>query len=110
MRRISPLADIWISIAGINELILKNDILVSVVFEIFHIENLCVRVVVNTDDLRVRGVGDINDVHVVPTCLVGVHVTIGGTSNGNFSISWRCQWVECKLLDVVGARFVLAGV
>ena len=88
MSRIAPLTNVWISVAGIDKLVLKNDVFISVVFQILHIENLCVWIVVNTDDLRVRGVGDIYDVHVVPTCLVGVHISVGGTSNGNFSVSW----------------------
>ena len=61
---ISPFADIGVGCAGVDDLVLDDDVFATVVLEIFDVENLCVRVVIDTGDGCVQGIGDVDDVHL----------------------------------------------
>ena len=64
----APLTDVGVGIARVDELVLLNDVFPAVVFQIFNVQNLGVRVFENANDFCVFRVGNINNVHVVPAC------------------------------------------
>ena len=110
LSRVAPFTDVRIGVARVNELILLNDVLSTVVFEVLHVKHLRVRVVVDPHDRGVVWVGHIDNVHVVPTGKIGVGISVGRGGDLNFSVSGRCQRVEVEQFHVVATKGVLASV
>ena len=107
---IAPFPYIWVCVARVNQLVLLNDVFTSIVLEVLNIQNLGVRVVVDARDACVVWIGDIDDVHVIPTSKIGVGFPIGSRCYLNLGVAWCGQGVEVDKCHVIGARHVLRGV
>ena len=107
---IVPFTYIGVGISRVDKLILLKDVLSPVVLEVLDVEDLGVRIVEHTHDLGVFGVGDIDNVHVVPTCQVRIGPTVWCCSDLDFCIPGCAKWIEIKEFHVVSSCDVLTGV
>ena len=105
---IVPFANVGVGIAGVDKLVLLNDVFSPESFQIFHVQDLGVRVVVDAGYGGVGRVGDVHDVHVVPPGEVSVRFAIWRGCHLNFSVACRGEWVEIQQFHVVRAKHVLA--
>ena len=91
-------------------MVLLNNVFTTVVFEILNVQHLRVRVVVHAGDRGVVRVGNIHDVHVIPTCKIGIRFAVGRGRHLNFGVAGCGQGVEIEKFHVVRTEFVLTGI
>ena len=90
LSRVTPLTNIRICISGIYQLILNNNVFSTIVFEIFHIQNLCIWVDVYSRYNGICWICHIDNMHFRPSGKVGIGSTIGGIGHLHFGIA-RCS-------------------
>ena len=110
LSRVVPFPNVGVGVARVDKLVLLDDVFSPESFQIFHVQNLGVGVVVNARDGGVGWVGNVHDVHVVPPGKVCIGLAIGRGGHLNFSVACRGEWVEIQQFHVVRAKHVLAGV
>ena len=94
--RVLPCPDVRVSRPWVDQLVLEDDVLPTVVLEVLHVKHLRVRVVVLRDPGGVLGVGDVDDVHLGPPGDVGVEPTIRRLSHLDLGVPGLCQRVVAE--------------
>ena len=101
---IVPGGKIWISVAGVYNLVLNNHVFACVKFDVLDVKHLSIWIAVPTYLAHIVRVRDINDTHLIPACLVGVGAPIRRFGDLNFGVVKI--GVEVNILDIVGVKLV----
>ena len=94
--RVLPCPDVRVSRPWVDQLVLEDDVLPTVVLEVLDVEHLRVRIVILRDPGGVLGVGDVDDVHLGPSGDIGVEPTIRRLGHLDLGVPGLCQRVVAE--------------